>query len=139
MKQISKYKNRINHSLSEINVTPLVDVTLVLLIIFMVTAPMMKSGMKVNLPQAEAKEIKKINDIVISITKSRYIYVNKTNVNVKLLQNTLKNMFGNRKNKVVFLEADSSVPYGYVVYVLDEIKKAGIEKVGVIVRPKKKR
>ena len=48
-------------------------------------------------------------------------------------------MFGNRKNKVVFLEADSSVPYGYVVYVLDEIKKAGIEKVGVIVRPKKKR
>ena len=59
MKQISKYKNRINHSLSEINVTPLVDVMLVLLIIFMVTAPMMKSGMKVNLPQAEAKEIKK--------------------------------------------------------------------------------
>ncbi len=126
-------------AMSTINVTPLVDVMLVLLIIFMITAPMMKSGMKVNLPQAEAKEIKKINDVVVSITKDKYIYVNKTNVNINLLKDTLMSIFSNRKKKVVFLEADSTVPYGYVVYVLDVIKKAGIEKVGIVVKPKKRK
>ncbi len=126
-------------AMSTINVTPLVDVMLVLLIIFMITAPMMKSGMKVNLPQAEAKEIKKIDDVVVSITKDKYIYVNKTNVNINLLKDTLLSIFSNRKKKVVFLEADSSVPYGYVVYVLDVIKKAGIEKVGIVVKPKKRK
>ncbi len=122
-----------------INVTPLVDVMLVLLIIFMITAPMMKSGMKVNLPQAKAREIKKIKDVVVSITKDKYVYVNKKIVNVHLLKDTLKTMFMGARKKVVYLEADSSVDYGFVVYILDEIKGAGIEKVGIIVKPKKKR
>ena len=139
MRKIGLRKNNEEKALSNINVTPLVDVMLVLLIIFMITAPMMKSGMKVNLPQAEAKEIKKIDDVVISITKDKYIYVNKTNVNINLLKDTLMNIFMNRKKKVIFLEADSSVPYGYVVYVLDVIKKAGIEKVGIVVKPKKRK
>lgn len=139
MRKIGFRNNREEKALSTINVTPLVDVMLVLLIIFMITAPMMKSGMKVNLPQAEAKEIKKIDDVVVSITKDKYIYVNKTNVNINLLKDTLLNIFANRKKKVVFLEADSSVPYGYVVYVLDVIKKAGIERVGIVVKPKKRR
>lgn len=130
-------EQKINGSLSEINVTPLVDVMLVLLIIFMVTAPMMKSGMKVNLPVAKAQEIKKIDDVVVSITPDRYVYVNKVNTNINLLQDSLKNLFAGRDQKVVYLEADSSVPYGYVVQVLDTIKGAGIEKVGVIVAPKK--
>jgi len=139
MKNFSSFKRRASHSLSEINVTPLVDVMLVLLIIFMITAPMMKSGMKVNLPTAEAKEIKKIEDVVVSITKDKYIYVNKTNVNINLLKNTLSDIFANQQNKVVFLEADSAVPYGYVVNVLDIIKKAGIQKVGVVVKPQKRK
>ncbi len=139
MRKVSFRNNRDEKALSNINVTPLVDVMLVLLIIFMITAPMMKSGMKVNLPKAEAKEIKKINDVVVSITKDKYIYVNKTNVNINLLKDTLMNIFSNRKKKVIFLEADSSVPYGYVVHVLDVIKKAGIEKVGIVVKPKKRK
>ncbi len=132
-------RKEVDEEMAFINVTPLVDVMLVLLIIFMITAPMMKSGMKINLPKAKATEIKKIKDIVVSITKDKYVYVNKKLVNIHLLKDTLKTIFLGRKNKVVYLEADSSVDYGYVVYVLDEIKGAGIEKVGIIVKPKRKR
>lgn len=131
-----KHPLRLSSNLSEINVTPLVDVMLVLLIIFMVTAPMMQSGINVNLPSAETKTNPSSGGLVLTITKDHYIFMENRNINLYLLESRLKNYFHNKREKVVFLKADKSVSYGYVISALDIIKKAGIEKVGIIVKKK---
>lgn len=131
-----KHPLRLSSNLSEINVTPLVDVMLVLLIIFMVTAPMMQSGINVNLPSAETKTNPSSGGLVLTITKDHYIFMENRNINLYLLESRLKNYFLNKREKVVFLKADKSVSYGYVISALDIIKKAGIEKVGIIVKKK---
>ena len=131
-------RSRITTNMSEINITPLVDVMLVLLVIFMVTAPMMQSGITVNLPAAETKTNPSAGGLVLTVTKDRYIYMENQNVNIFLLESRLKNYFMNRKKKVVFLKADKDVSYGYIINVMDVIKKAGIETVGMIVDKKEK-
>ncbi len=131
-----KHPLRLSSNLSEINVTPLVDVMLVLLIIFMVTAPMMQSGINVNLPSAETKTNPSSGGLVLTITKDHYIYMENKNINLYLLESRLKNYFRYKKERVVFLKADKGVSYGYVISALDIIKKAGIEKVGIIVKEK---
>lgn len=130
----------LSSSLSEINVTPLVDVMLVLLIIFMVTAPMMQSGINVKLPSAETKANPSAGGMILTVTKDRYVYMGaaKTPVHVNLLESRLKNHFMGKKKKVVFLRADKDVSYGFVIEVMDVIKKTGIENVGMIVDNKKK-
>ena len=131
-------RSRITTNMSEINITPLVDVMLVLLVIFMVTAPMMQSGITVNLPAAETKTNPSAGGLLLTVTKDRYIYMENQNVNIFLLESRLKNYFMNRKKKVVFLKADKDVSYGYIINVMDVIKKAGIETVGMIVDKKEK-
>jgi biopolymer transport protein TolR len=131
--------SRLSSNLSEINVTPLVDVMLVLLIIFMVTAPMMQSGIEVNLPSAETRSNPSSGGLVITITKERYIYMEKQVINIFLLESRVKNFFLGKQKKVVFIKADKDVPYGYVIDVMDVLKKAGIETVGMIVEKKKKK
>lgn len=131
-------RSRITTNMSEINITPLVDVMLVLLVIFMVTAPMMQSGITVNLPAAETKANPSAGGLVLTVTKDRYIYMENQNVNMFLLESRLKNYFMSRKKKVVFLKADKDVSYGYIINVMDVIKKAGIETVGMIVDKKDK-
>ncbi len=133
-----KKRVRLSSNLSEINVTPLVDVMLVLLIIFMVTAPMMQSGIQVNLPTAETKTNPSSGGLILTVTKDRYIYMQDRNLNLYLLESQLKNYFHNREKKIVFLKADKDVSYGYVISVMDIIKKAGIETVGMIVDKKEK-
>jgi biopolymer transport protein TolR len=133
-----KKRVRLSSNLSEINVTPLVDVMLVLLIIFMVTAPMMQSGIQVNLPAAETKTNPSSGGLILTVTKDRYIYMQDRNLNLYLLESQLKNYFHNREKKIVFLKADKDVSYGYVISVMDIIKKAGIETVGMIVDKKEK-
>lgn len=128
--------SRLHSNLSEINVTPLVDVMLVLLIIFMITAPMMQSGITVNLPTAETRSDPSSGGLILTITKERYIYMDDKIVNLYLLESRVKNYFFNKKKKVVFIKADTDVSYGYVISVMDVLKKSGIETVGMIVEQK---
>ena len=133
-------RNReVGTSLSEINVTPLVDVMLVLLIIFMVTAPMMQSGIGVDLPKAETESIRADEGLSLTITEDRYIHLADTTVNQFLLEQKLREYFYGKENKVVFIRADQSLPYGYVIQIMDIIKKAGVEKIGLVTEPEKKR
>jgi biopolymer transport protein TolR len=125
--------------MSEINVTPLVDVMLVLLIIFMVAAPMMQSGINVNLPTAETRSNPSSGGLVLTVTTERYIYMDGQNVNLYLLESRLKSYFLNKEKKIVFLKADKDVSYGYIISVMDVIKKAGIEQVGMIVDQKERK
>lgn len=128
-------KRQIGTSLSEINVTPFVDVMLVLLIIFMVTAPMMQSGIGVNLPQAETDSSPAEEGLTLSITKDRYIHIEDSVINEFLLEQKLKEYFFGKEKKIVFIRADEELPYGFVIRILDITKKAGVEIVGLVVEP----
>jgi biopolymer transport protein TolR len=131
--------NRLSSNLSEINVTPLVDVMLVLLIIFMVTAPMMQTGIEVNLPTAETRSNPSSGGLVLTVTKEHYIHMDGENINLFLLESRIKNYFVGKDKKIVFLKADKMVDYGYVIDVMDKLKKAGVETVGMIVDEKKEK
>ncbi len=129
------FRSRLGTSLSEINVTPLVDVMLVLLIIFMVTAPMMQSGIGVNLPQAETASAPAESGLILTITKDKLIYLGDTVININLLEAKLQEFFYGRDKKIVFIKADQEIAYGFFIEALDIIKKAGIETVGLITEP----
>ncbi len=125
--------------ISDINVTPLVDVMLVLLIIFMVTAPMMTHGVKVDLPTTESKSIKTQEDpLILSITKKRDIIIENYKVELGDLEGRLNKIFANRAAKEILLQADKNVPYGFVMTVMSQVKEAGITKVGMITEPLRK-
>ena len=128
------------HSLiSDINVTPLVDVMLVLLIIFMVTAPMMTHGIKVDLPETESKSIKAQEDpLILSITRKKEIFIENYKVELDDLGGKLNKIFANRAAKEILLQADKSVSYGFVITVMSQVKEAGITKVGMITEPLRK-
>jgi biopolymer transport protein TolR len=126
----------IGTSLSEINVTPFVDVMLVLLVIFMVTAPMMQSGIGVNLPQAETESAPAEEGLILTITKDQYIHIGESVINIRLLERTLKNYFAGRQKKIVFVQADKDLPYGFFIEALDIVKKAGADTVGLVTEPK---
>lgn len=118
--------------LSEINVTPLVDVTLVLLIIFMVTTPMLQRGTDVQLPTAQASQVKEEERITLTVTRDSRILVNNKEVPRKELEARLRSMTGSGKERVLYLRGDARVPYGFVIDVMDAIKSSGIETVGMI-------
>src|SRR4029077_18388625 len=124
--------------MAEINVTPLVDVMLVLLIIFMVTAPMLTQGLTVALPTAEGKsfELASNNPAKIQVTSSGAVYLEGTPGGSSNLDLTLGPMLRARRIKRALLEADKSVPYGRVVAVLDIMNRAGVEQLGMITQPR---
>jgi biopolymer transport protein TolR len=126
--------NRNRDVLSEINVTPFVDVMLVLLIIFMVTAPLLQQGIDVNLPQARGKDLPPEERISLVIKRDGIVYMNDNPVSLTEMGNKLRAI--SKLNPNVFLKADKDVPYGFVVEVMGEIKEAGIEKLGMITEPK---
>jgi biopolymer transport protein TolR len=129
-------RQRLTSNLAEINITPLVDVMLVLLIIFMVTTPMMQSGIAVKLPSAESRSNPSAGGLVLTLTRDRYVYMNDQIVNLYFLESRLKSFFLNSEKKVVFLKADKGLTYGYIIEVMDIIKNAGVDTVGMIVEPK---
>jgi biopolymer transport protein TolR len=121
---------------SDINVTPLVDVILVLLIIFMVTAPMLQMGIDVNLPRVKARSVNVGEEkIVLTINGKKELYLNEHKTSMGDLSPKLESIFKNRLDKEVYMRADKEVPYGFVVQVMAEVRKAGIDKLGMITEP----
>ncbi|MDD5712862.1 MAG: biopolymer transporter ExbD [Smithellaceae bacterium] len=122
--------------LAEINVTPLVDVVLVLLIIFMVTAPMLQMGIDVDLPKVKSRSMDVAEEkIVLTVNGTKEIFINKDKTNMALLSSKLETMMSSRIDREVFMRADKNVPYGFVVEVMSEIRKAGVDKLGMITEP----
>lgn len=123
---------RRRQALSEINVVPYIDVMLVLLVIFMATAPLLQQGVDVNLPQAVGQRLSPAERVVITIKKDGKIYLNKSAVTL----NALKSELAGKSDKEVFLKADKDVSFGVVVEVMGELRDAGIEKLGMVTEPK---
>ena len=125
--------------MSQINVTPLVDVMLVLLVIFMVTAPMMQQGMQVNLPKAEAKALPAPEEsAVVTIERNGRLFINSAEIPADELRTWLDGIFAGKSKKEIFLKADKDVPYGEVVKTMSVIKGAGIERLGMVTEPSAK-
>lgn len=123
-------------TISQINVTPLVDVMLVLLVIFMVTAPIIQQGVQVNLPQAKAGAIPgKEEQLVVAITRNGRIYLNDNPMTLAELGQKLRAIHQLQRDKEVYLRADQDVRYGVVMKTITEIKQAGIERLGMVTRP----
>jgi len=118
--------------LGEINVTPLVDVVLVLLLVFMVTAPMMSRGIDVSLPVANQPSTDVEERVSVSVNANERIYIGDQLVTPAMLEDKLRAMMEGRANKVVYLRADESLRYGRVIAVVDTIKKAGVEQIGFV-------
>jgi biopolymer transport protein TolR len=132
-------KRDIGTSLSEINVTPFVDVMLVLLIIFMVTTPMMQSGMAVNLPQAETDTAPADPGLKLTVTLDKLIHLQgqleDRVININLLENRIRSYYQGKTKKVIYINSDELVPYGFVVAIMDIAKKCGVETVGLGTAP----
>ena len=119
-------------TLSEINVTPLVDVMLVLLIIFMVATPMLHRGLSVNLPRTESKPLKAEEVLIITITKDKIITLGKTPLILSDLQERLEKLATAQPDRPVYLRADKDLTYGFVIQVMAAIRHAGIQNLGMV-------
>jgi biopolymer transport protein TolR len=129
------FETRQRRFLAEINVIPLVDVVLVLLVIFMVTAPMLYRGMDIKLPTSASNTIKPEIRAVLTIEKDQRLYLDNDQVSVAQLERKLRVMKEEHAGVSLYLRADRDVPYGIVVQVMDGVKKAGIEKLGMVTDP----
>lgn len=128
-------KHREYRPMADINVTNLVDVVLVLLIVFMISAPMMQAGVEIDLPKASESPRDVSSGIVISIDKNQQIYIDQYKVKIENFDSRLKNIREVKKFRPIFIRADRTVPYGIVIELMARIKKMGVENVGLITEP----
>jgi biopolymer transport protein TolR len=129
-------RNGSSGSIAQINVTPLVDVMLVLLVIFMVTAPIIQQGVSVDLPKTRAAALNSQEDpLVVGLTKDGTIYLNDNRIALADLKNKLVAIAQASTDRAVLLRADRTVPYGDVVGMIGAIKEAGIDKLGMVTEP----
>ncbi|MFQ5656638.1 MAG: biopolymer transporter ExbD [Candidatus Methylomirabilales bacterium] len=133
--QIPGSEQRLSGALSEINVTPFVDVVLVLLVIFMITAPMMIRGIDVQVPRTETRSVRPEERLILTVTKGKQIYLDDQQITLGRLQKVLTGLRSRNPQAAVFLRADEGVPYGVVVQVMDVVKKAGIDRLGMVTEP----
>jgi biopolymer transport protein TolR len=132
-------ERRLGSSLAEINIIPLVDVVLVLLLIFMLTAPMMYRGIDVNLPRAAAKPTAVEERMVLTVTKDRTLYLNDKRVATGSLDTQLRAAMQGRTDKTLYLKADAGLAYGAVIETMDQVRRAGIERLGMVTEPTRER
>jgi biopolymer transport protein TolR len=130
---------RLGTPMAEINIIPLVDVVLVLLLIFMLTAPMMYRGIDVNLPRAAAKPTAVEERMVLTVTKDRALYLNDKRVPPGGLESQLKAAFQGRTDKTLYLKADGGLSYAAVIETMDQVRRAGIERLGMVTEPTRER
>jgi len=128
-------ENRLGPALSDINVTPFVDVVLVLLVIFLITAPMMLGGIDVRVPRTETRTSQPEERLVLTVTKDRGLFLESQPITLDRLSKVLSGMVQRNPKSAVFLKADEAVAYGTVMRVMDVIKKAGIDRVGMVTEP----
>jgi len=122
--------------LSEINVIPLVDVMLVLLIVFMITAPMMQHGLGIDIPNVTAKALPaKDEPQILNITKDQRLILNEKKIEAKDLKAAIQLLFASKDKKEIFLRAGKDVPYGFVVRCMGTIREAGVDKVNIVTKP----
>lgn len=126
---------RTQTSLSDINITPLVDVVLVLLIIFMVTAPVLQSGIEVNVPKT--RTVKEITQerLVISIDKQQRVYLGSQPININAIAQTLRQKVRDPQHQSIYVRADEDVPFGAFATVMDSVKQSGITNVSIVTQP----
>ena len=129
----SSSKNR--EMMAEINIIPLVDVILVLLIVFMITAPLLYRGMDIKLPSAATNSIKPTERKVLTVERNQTVYLDKEEIGLARLEERLRMLKGASPDISLYLRADRDVPYGTVVHVMDLIKRAGIVKLGIVTEP----
>lgn len=132
-------ERRVSSSLAEINIIPFVDVVLVLLLIFMLTAPMMYRGIDVNLPKAAAKPTAVEERMILTVTKDRTLYLNEKPVSLTTLDTQLRDAFKGRNDKTLYLKADAALAYGAVIETMDRVRRAGIERLGMVTEPTRER
>jgi biopolymer transport protein TolR len=122
-------------SLADINITPLVDVVLVLLVIFMITAPVLQSGIEVNIPKT--RTVKEITEqrLVVTIDRDQKVFLGDNPINVHDLGQRLRDASGPDTKKVIYLRADERVPFGAFASVMDAVKQAGITNISIVTRP----
>jgi len=130
---------RVGTSLAEINIIPLVDVVLVLLLIFMLTAPMMYRGIDVNLPKAASKPTAVEERMILTVTKDRTLYLNDKPIALATLEPQLREVFKSRTDKTLYLKADAGLAYGAVIETMDRVRRAGIERLGMVTEPTRDR
>ena len=122
--------------MSEINVTPFVDVMLVLLIIFMVTAPLIQQGIDVQLPKTQSEGLKRNEDVlVVTVKRDGTLYVQRAKVAMKEFEKKLEKILASRENREVFLRADEKVAYGTVAKTLAKLRRAGATRIGLVTEP----
>jgi biopolymer transport protein TolR len=128
-------ESRLGPALAEINITPFVDVVLVLLVIFLITAPMMLGGIDVRVPKTETRSIQPEERLVLTVTRERGVFLENQPISLDRLSKVLSGMVKRNSKAAVFLKADETVAYGVVMKVMDVIKKAGIDRVGMVTEP----
>lgn len=125
-----------NGALAEINIIPLVDIMLVLLIIFMVAAPMLQQGIDIDLPEVSASSVDMKNqDVILSVDQSGQVFVGdntKDKFSINSIEERLMGLYKDKPNKVIYLKADQSIKYGYIMEIMASCRRAGIEKIGMI-------